>query len=205
MAGVEDAGERSCKEQKNGGCGEAAGEQQGARLVEREIVKSAHGICTVVWPGSVIWITPAHMHISFEVESSAGMLPMSTVGAPGAHGATVAGTQGIGVSTPRAAAVAVITTGLLGEEHMPKGGMFTIGLLSMMVAAGVPVSVLFSGSTMSEAGAAPKLHARDAPIHTCIAIFRSLLFSEFRYTRSLMIYVIDKAALECRSFPGLLS
>jgi hypothetical protein len=72
------------------------------------------------------------------------------------------------------------------------------------------VSVLFSGSTMSEAGAAPKLHAMDAPIHTCIAIFRSLLFgiplpAIFNDLCHLMIYVIDKAALECRSFPGLLS
>jgi hypothetical protein len=95
---------------------------------------------------------------------------MSTVGAPGAHGAAVAGTQGMGVRTPSAAAVAVITTGFVGAEHMPKGGMFTIGLLSMMVAAGVPVSVLFSGSTTRVEGAAPKLHIMLAPMHTCIAM-----------------------------------
>ena len=113
----------------------------------------------------MIWITPPQLHITLDVESSAGILPMSTVGEPGVHGAAVAGTQGMGVSTPSAAAVAVITTGFVGAEHMPKGGMFTIGLLSIMVAAGVPVSVLFSGSTTSVEGAAPKLHIIVAPIH----------------------------------------
>jgi hypothetical protein len=81
----------------------------------------------------------------------------------------------MGVSTPSAAAVAVITAGLVGAEHTPKGGMFTIGLLSVMVAAGVPVSVLFSGSTTRVEGAAPKLHIIVAPMQTCIAIGRYLL------------------------------
>lgn len=94
------------------------------------------------------------------------MFPMSTVGAPGAHGAGVTGTQGIGVSTPSAAVVAEATVGLASEEHIPKGGILTMGFESMMVAAGVPVSVRFSGSTTSVDGAAPKLHIMFAPMHT---------------------------------------
>jgi len=42
---------------------------------------------------------------------SAGILPISTVGDPGTHGAAVTGMQGIGVKTPNAAAVADATIG----------------------------------------------------------------------------------------------
>lgn len=69
-------------------------------------------------------------------------MPIIVVGAPGAHGAGITGTQGIGVRTPMAAAVADATEGLAMLWHMPKGMMFTIGLLSMMFAAGMfPASV----------------------------------------------------------------
>ena len=56
-------------------------------------------------------MTPPHAHISFDDSFSAGMLPIRTVGAPGAHGAGIVGTHGIGVSTPSAAAVAAATVG----------------------------------------------------------------------------------------------
>jgi len=98
------------------------------------------------------------------------MFAMSTVLAPGSQGAGVTGMQGMGVSTPSAAAVAAATVGLAIDEHMPNGGMLTIGAWSMMFAAGVPVNVRLTGKTTSVDGAAPKLHARDAPMHTCIAI-----------------------------------
>jgi hypothetical protein len=55
------------------------------------------------------------------------MLPIKTVGAPGAHGAGVTGMQGIGVNTPRAAVVAAATVGFAMEEQVPKGEMFTMG------------------------------------------------------------------------------
>ncbi len=84
---------------------------------------------------------------------------MRTVGDPGVHGAGMTGTQGIGVKTPRAAAVAAATVGFASEEHMAKGGILTIGLLSMMVAAGtLDVMVQLAGSTAKLLGAAPKLH-----------------------------------------------
>lgn len=106
------------------------------------------------------------MHISLLASVRAGKLFMSTVGFPGTHGATVTGTQGIGVSTPRAAAVAAATAGLLGVVHMPKGGIFTIGIKSMMVAAGVVAKTIFTGSTIREEGATPKLHVITAPLVT---------------------------------------
>jgi hypothetical protein len=55
------------------------------------------------------------------------MFAIIAVGAPGTQGAGVFGMHGIGVSTPRAAAVAAATVGLAGELHMPKGMIFSIG------------------------------------------------------------------------------
>ena len=66
------------------------------------------------------------MHM--EVLSSAGMLPIKTVGAPGAHGAGMTGTHGMGVRTPPAVAVAVATVGLVMEQHVPKVAILTIGI-----------------------------------------------------------------------------
>jgi hypothetical protein len=76
------------------------------------------------------------MHVSVEPDSSAGAPPTVTCKLPGVQGAAVAGTQGMGVKTPRAAAVAAATVGLLGEEHTPKGKIFTKGTWSRMDAAG---------------------------------------------------------------------
>ena len=55
------------------------------------------------------------------------MPPISTVGEPGIQGDAVAGTQGIGVNTPKAAAVAAATTGFAGLEQTAKDGIFAIG------------------------------------------------------------------------------
>jgi hypothetical protein len=112
------------------------------------------------------------MHIKFELLSSAGILPIITVGEPGTHGAAVLGTQGMGVKTPNAAEVAAATCGLAMELHIPKGNIFTIGLLSIMVAAGrFDVSTPLVGSTIRVAGATPKVHDIIAPLHTHILIF----------------------------------
>src|SRR5471032_2785459 len=102
-------------------------------------------------------IAPPQLHRHFETLSSAGILAINTVGAPGTHGAMVIGMHGIGVGTPSAAAVAAITIGLAIELHIPNGMMFTIGMWSMMLAAGGPsANTLFFGSTTSDDGAAPK-------------------------------------------------
>ena len=83
---------------------------------------------TVNSPGLTTLIMPVHMHISVHVLSSVGLLANSTVGAPGTQGAVVTGIHGIGVSTPKAAAVAAATDGFAGDMHMPNGMMFTMGL-----------------------------------------------------------------------------
>jgi hypothetical protein len=103
--------------------------------------------------------------MAVEPEVSAGLPPMAVVSAPGFHGPTTAGTHGIGVSTPRAALVAAATVGLARLEHMPKLGTFTIGAMSVMVAAGRPSIVTREvGRTLSVAGATPKLHCMTAPV-----------------------------------------
>ena len=119
-------------------------------------------------PGEVIEITPAQLHIHLLEALSAGILPSRTVGEPGSQGAVVIGIQGIGVSTPRAAAVAAATIGLAGDLHIPKGRTLTIGLWSMIVAAGLfEVITLLVGTTVSDDGAKPIEHFIIAPMHTC--------------------------------------
>jgi hypothetical protein len=126
---------------------------------------------TLNWPGVTTWITPPHMHIKLQVESTVGMLPIMTVGMPGTQGAVVAGTQAIGVNTPSAAAVALATVGLAMLEHMPNVGMLTMGMLSMTFAAGTPPAMTrLAGRTCNAAGATPKLHAIMLPLVTCRGI-----------------------------------
>jgi hypothetical protein len=96
------------------------------------------------------------------------MLANITVAAPGTQGAVVAGMHGIGVKTPNAAAVAAATTGFAGDMHIPKGMMLVIGMLSMILAAGISlVIIIFVGRTTSELGATPNVHIIIAPIQTC--------------------------------------
>lgn len=94
---------------------------------------------------------------------------MSTVGDPGAHGVEVTGIQGIGVSTPRAAAVAAATVGLARELHIPKGEMLTSGLLSKIFATGNATNACLSGKALNIAGATPKEHCNIAPPVTRLA------------------------------------
>lgn len=72
--------------------------------------------------------------------------------------------QGIGVSTPEAAAVAEATVGLASDMHMPNGMMFTIGMWSLMLAPGGPSTFTrLTGSTTRLDGAIPNEHMRIAP------------------------------------------
>jgi hypothetical protein len=127
----------------------------------------------LVWPGLVMLMLPPQMQVSLELSFKAGMPHTSTFGEPGAQGAGVAGTQGMGVSTPSAAAVAAATTGLEGLWHIPKGGMFMMGMLSMMLAA----STLFVCTVfivgISELGAMPIVHCIIAFMQTCMPMFAS--------------------------------
>jgi hypothetical protein len=109
---------------------------------------------------------PIQVHISFELLLRAGIPASRTVGEPGAHGAGVTGRQGMGVNTPIAAVVADATVGFAIELHMPNGMMFTVGLLSIILAMGMAVLTLFTGRTFNVPGANPKLHLSVAPPHT---------------------------------------
>lgn len=130
--------------------------------------------------GATIWITPPQLHINVESFCSAGISPISTVGEPGIQGAAVAGTHGIGVNTPIAAAVAAATVGLAGQLHMPNGSTLTMGALSMMVAAGAPAMTHDVGNTFSDEGARPKLHFNMVPAVTKMPIDQPFThFSKF--------------------------
>lgn len=90
-------------------------------------------------------------------------LAHNTVQQPGIHGAGVRGTHAEGA--PKAA----ITAGFVGLEHIPKGMIFNIGLLSIIDAAGMPpISMRFIGSTVSGVGATPNEHLIKAPPTTII-------------------------------------
>jgi hypothetical protein len=88
-----------------------------------------------------------------------GIAPTSTVGHGGTHGANVMGIHGIGVRIPEAAAVAAATIGFAKDIHVPKGIIFTKGIPSIMVAAGIIIEIVrLIGSTISTPGAEPKGH-----------------------------------------------
>jgi hypothetical protein len=147
---------------------------QWQRTLSRQAFPS-YGTSVVNCPGIVMLITPAQLHIHLEVLSSAGKLLIVTVGAPGTQGEAVTGMHGMGVSTPSAAAVAAATSGLARLMHIPKGGIFAIGAKSMIVAAGMPLTVVVGALVaMSDAGAAPNVHIIIAPMTTCSGIVCSL-------------------------------
>jgi hypothetical protein len=79
----------------------------------------------------------------------------------------------IGVSTPIAAAVAVATVGLARLMHAPNVMMLTIGLLSIIFAAGMLLVItLFCGSTTSVLipGGKANVHFNMAPLQTSMDI-----------------------------------
>lgn len=91
---------------------------------------------------------------------------MSTVGTPGTQGAGNTGTQGIGVRTPSAAAVAAATVGFDGVVHMPKGSTFIIGTLSVMTPATRLLVSTGRGVALKTDGAMPKLQFIIAVVQT---------------------------------------
>jgi hypothetical protein len=115
----------------------------------------------------VMVITPPKEHTQVEPATSAGLPPMVVRGAVGIQVPAIAGTHGIGVSTPSAAAVAAATVGLAMLEHIPNGAMLTIGAMSAIAAAGRPSMVtLLIGRTLRVVGARPKEHCNNAPVVT---------------------------------------
>lgn len=96
-----------------------------------------------------------------------------TVAEPGAHG-VVTGIQGIGVSTPLAAAVAEATVGFAIEEQVANGGILVVGAKSIIFAAGFFSPVTVGTATMKVDGADPKVHCKDAVATTSCAMINSL-------------------------------
>jgi len=96
---------------------------------------------------------------------------------PGDQGEGVTGMQGIGVKTPLAAAVAAATVGFARLEHIPKGMMFAMDILSIIVAAGDFAKTLLIGGTTKFEGAKPNEHCKHAPEVTRLdnAIFLFIL------------------------------
>ena len=111
-------------------------------------------------------MTPPQAQTHLALLISAGMFITFTCPG-GAQGAVITGTQGIGVSTPQAAAVAEATVGLAIDVHMPKGSMLDMGAMSMMFAISIFPHLGRKGTvTISDDGAIPKLHCSIAPIQT---------------------------------------
>ena len=114
-------------------------------------------------------IEPPHAQLVFALFPSAGKPagPTLTVDEPGLHGATVTGRHGIGVSTPRAAAVAAATCGFEGDEHIPKGGMFIPGAKSMIVPIGMfDARTVGAEDATKDEGAAPNEQDIAHPVLT---------------------------------------
>lgn len=136
------------------------------------IIYAFQATFTVIWPAEETEMAPPHKQVSMQVLLSAGILPIVTVVEPGIQGATVFGIHGAGENTPALAAVAAITAGLVGAEHMPKGIMLFIGVKSIMVAAGMlPPLTRLVGRTIMVDGATPKVHINTAPLVTNCGIF----------------------------------
>ena len=74
-------------------------------------------------------IVPPYAHISFPSLTSAGIPPISGPGLQ-VQIPMGAGTQGIGVRTPSAAAVAEATVGFIRDVHIPQGPTFVMGAAS---------------------------------------------------------------------------
>jgi hypothetical protein len=110
-------------------------------------------------------MTPPHAQLHIDPAVSALLPPIVVRNAPGSQVPTIVGTQGIGVSTPSAAAVAAATVGFARLEHMPNGGTLTPGAVSVTTAAGRPSIVTREmGSETSEDGARPNVHWSIAPV-----------------------------------------
>lgn len=114
-------------------------------------------------PGIVMDTTPAYAQKHCDPATTTGAPPAVICGAIGVQGATMTGTQGIGVSTPSAAAVAAATVGFANDWHMPKGGMFAPGTMSVMFATGRPSTAGRGATTFRVDGTMPNEQVIIAP------------------------------------------
>jgi hypothetical protein len=108
-------------------------------------------------------IIPHHEHMHRSPLQMTGPAVPRVVGFDDIQGTDTAGTQGAGVKTPEAAAVAAITAGLVGALHTPKGAILTIGKQSDDVAIGRPQANREPVGTVRVAGICPNVHEHNAP------------------------------------------
>lgn len=97
------------------------------------------------------------------------MEPLVTLGTPDNQGAANDGRQGIGVSTPSAAAVAAATTGFAGHWHIPNVGILTKGLLQAVFPRGRDEAE-FVEITLSIVGVIPNEQDKRAVLVTALGI-----------------------------------
>lgn len=116
---------------------------------------------------------PPHWHMSMESLVRAGLPPINSFGLPGIQGPAIIGIHGMGVSTPKAAAVALATFGLARLLHIPNGIIFITEMLSMMDARAWELMTLAPGRTFNTDGAAPNEQVMDAPAQTQHGIYIS--------------------------------
>jgi hypothetical protein len=110
----------------------------------------------------------AQAHITTEGTPCTGIFPTKTVGLLGIQGPTSTGIQGAGVGTPRAAAVRAIKVGFVGDTHIPKETILSIGTISVIRAIGFLETITRAvGRTFMGVGfgGKEKGHKRQAPIH----------------------------------------
>ncbi len=94
----------------------------------------------------------------------AGILFRSMFKDPGNQGPAIAGTHGIGVRTPIAAAVALATKGLAIEVHIPHVGTFKMGFESEIFPPGLELTRGLIESIFMGVGVVPKEHVIIAPV-----------------------------------------
>ena len=123
---------------------------------------------SVACPGEVNLISPPHTQFRQAVSFSAGKYEVGTVGAPTTQGAGVFGIHGIGVSVPMAADVADAVAGKASDMQVPKGGMFAMGLWSMILPASMYPDRICFGVAMKVEGAEPIVHFITALVTTCL-------------------------------------
>jgi hypothetical protein len=136
-------------------------------ILLRESAPDQASADTMNCPGAVTAIIPAqvHRHLLSTVASGISLAFIKAEG--GAQGAGMTGTQGIGVNTPSAAAVAATTSGFVGLLHIANGSTFTRGIISMIVAvAKASFTTGFPGISVAtnRLGAAPKLQVSAHPV-----------------------------------------
>jgi hypothetical protein len=151
--------------------------------------RADQAVMTVNWPGIEKVMTPPYAQFAMHELLTAGLPPIITVGEPGDQGAGTTGMHGIGVRTPKAAAVAAATWGFAIDIHTPKGAMFIMGTLSMMLAAKTPPAwVMLTGRTVNVLGAAPKVHIIMAPLTICTPTSTPIPSSNFSVFCAVVFY-----------------